>query len=204
MDYDQIRQQIAAHIRESGRSVRSVAHAAGMKQPTLQRVLSGEIRQTSLENLRAIAVALGKHPDTYVVTSSPSVTKRVDSYPAVPVLSALSLPRWLAGENVSKQEELACPTTHGDRTFALRTTGDSMQSQSGISCPAGSIVFADPDRAAASGDIVVAQISSGEIVVKQLVEDAGRRFLRSLNSSYPLIGSPFQVLARVIAVHQAV
>jgi SOS-response transcriptional repressor LexA len=49
-------------------------------------------------------------------------------------------------------------------------------------------VIVDPDREPAPGSFVVARFDDvQEATFKQLVEDAGRRYLKPLNPRYPMI-----------------
>lgn len=82
------------------------------------------------------------------------------------------------------------PTTQPitEHMFALRVVGDSMLNPSGFpSLPPGAIVIVDPSKPATSGSIVVAcPDGSTESTIKQLIIDAGQRYLKPLNPHYPI------------------
>lgn len=77
----------------------------------------------------------------------------------------------------------------GANAYALKIRGDSMENPgSGHTFPDGCIIIVDPDKPADIGSFVVVRFeNSGEATFKQLVEDAGRRFLKPLNPRYPMI-----------------
>jgi len=78
----------------------------------------------------------------------------------------------------------------GARAYALKIRGDSMENPgSGHTFPDGCIIIVDPDRPAGVGSFVVVRFddSGGEVTFKQLVEDAGKRYLKPLNPRYPMI-----------------
>ena len=78
----------------------------------------------------------------------------------------------------------------GARAYALKIRGDSMENPgSGRTFPDGCIIIVDPDKAADVGSFVVVRFddSGGEVTFKQLVEDAGKRYLKPLNPRYPMI-----------------
>lgn len=93
------------------------------------------------------------------------------------------------------------PVGHGDGTepvpagasahsFWMRVKGDSMVSPvpGAESFPPGTLVHVDPDKQWEYGDYIVAKLDdSEEATFKQIVEDAGRKYLKPLNSAYSLI-----------------
>jgi SOS-response transcriptional repressor LexA len=86
-------------------------------------------------------------------------------------------------------------------SYALRVHGDSMTAPYGRSYPDSSIIYVDPDQrgGVVSGDRVIAKINGdNQVTFKVFVEDAGRRFLKPLNPSYPVITDPFRILGKVI------
>lgn len=72
--------------------------------------------------------------------------------------------------------------------FWLEVKGDSMTAPSGPSIPEGMMILVDTDADAQSGKLVVAKLTdSNEATFKKLIEDAGRRFLKPLNPTYPML-----------------
>lgn len=96
---------------------------------------------------------------------------------------------------------LPCPTTPcGANTFAIKVQGDSMVAEGARSYPPGAIIFVDPDgvEECQPDHAVLALLRNGQVVFKVLVEDAGRRYLKSLARGYPLIDEPFDIIGKVI------
>jgi SOS-response transcriptional repressor LexA len=74
------------------------------------------------------------------------------------------------------------------KAFWLEVKGDSMTAPAGRSIPEGAKVLVDTGIEPISGKLVVAKlVDSNEATFKMFVEDAGQRFLKPLNPSYPLI-----------------
>lgn len=74
------------------------------------------------------------------------------------------------------------------KAFWLKVRGDSMTAPVGTSVPEGSWILVDASLDAKPGDLVVAKLAdSQEATFKRLVEDGGRRYLKALNPSYPII-----------------
>jgi SOS-response transcriptional repressor LexA len=75
------------------------------------------------------------------------------------------------------------PTTApvGQRTFALRIYGDSMEPE----FLEGDIIIVEPELAPESGDFVIAQHDQ-DITFKQLWKESGDWYLKPLNGRYPI------------------
>lgn len=122
----------------------------------------------------------------------------------VPLLATAPAGPWTEYVSAEKNKNvvlawLPCPTMPcGANTFALKVEGDTMVADGVRSYPPGAIIFIDPDAACQPGHAVLALLGNGQVVFKILVEDAGRRFLKSLARRYPLIEEPFDILGRVI------
>lgn len=72
--------------------------------------------------------------------------------------------------------------------FALRAEDDAMQANSGVSVLIGAVVIADPDAVARQGDFIVVTLSGEQkAVLRQLVSDGNKRYLKPLNPQYRLV-----------------
>ncbi|WP_425401227.1 LexA family protein [Algiphilus sp.] len=105
---------------------------------------------------------------------------------------------------VSEEAPLYCPRSHSAYTYALRVRGDSMTSPWGKSYPEGCLIFVDPlKRSPESGDRIIAKLSgSDQVTFKVFMRDAGRVWLKPLNTQYPAINEEFQVLGTVIGKYE--
>lgn len=73
-------------------------------------------------------------------------------------------------------------------SFWLRVKGSSMTSPSGLSIPEGMLILVDPSIKPSSNKLVIAQINNdNEATFKKYIEDAGKKFLVSLNPAWPII-----------------
>jgi SOS-response transcriptional repressor LexA len=136
-----------------------------------------------------------------------SVQQGPDIKGFVPVISWIAAGQWREMEEhyvTEDTEFVACPHSHGQRTYALRVVGDSMTAPHGRSFPEGYLIFVDPDLEALPGDFVIAKLKtprSGSIsgvTFKQLAVDGDTPYLRPLNSMHPPIFDEFDVIGRVI------
>lgn len=78
----------------------------------------------------------------------------------------------------------------GPNVYALRVVGDSMLSTypGQRSYPAGSLIFVDPDTSVTNGCRVVARIHDNDTATfKVYSEDAGKKYLKPLNTQYPTV-----------------
>lgn len=73
-------------------------------------------------------------------------------------------------------------------SFWLRVKGNSMTAPSGLSIPEGMLILVDPSIKPSSNKLVIAKLENdSEATFKKYVEDAGKKFLISLNPSWPII-----------------
>ncbi len=88
------------------------------------------------------------------------------------------------------QYEELIPVTkrYSNRAFALRIVGDSMQASDGPSFPSGCVIAVEPQHEATNGSFVVVRLEdSKEATFKQLVIDGPKRYLKPLNTRYPIM-----------------
>lgn len=110
---------------------------------------------------------------------------------AVPVISWVQAGQWtevMSSFTAADAEEwVACPVTHGPRTFVLRVRGESMfNPHARRSFREGDLIYVDPDRQSENGSLVVAQIAgSNEATFKQLMIDGDRKYLKAINPAWP-------------------
>ena len=89
---------------------------------------------------------------------------------------------------LTDSEKIVTSAKVSSLAFALRTEDDAMQANSGMSVLNGAVVIADPDAAARQGDFVVVTLINGQnAVLRQLVSDGNKRYLKPLNPHYRLV-----------------
>lgn len=127
----------------------------------------------------------------------PSKTKKL------PIISNVQAGNWSEAidfndinDNLNWED---APESASDNAFWLRVVGDSMTAPMGLSIVEGMLILVDPDVAPESGNLVVAKLDgTDEATFKKLVIDAGMKFLKPLNPSYPSI--PINGNCRIIGV----
>ncbi|MDS9873520.1 S24 family peptidase [Pseudomonas protegens] len=92
-------------------------------------------------------------------------------------------------ESTQVESWLSCPVPISESGYALKVRGDSMTNPGpGRSYPEGCIIFVDPELKPTIGDRIIASIPrANEATFKVLVEDAGVKYLRSVNPQYPIL-----------------
>jgi len=93
-----------------------------------------------------------------------------------------------ASEITDAQTWISSPVPHGEGTFALKVVGASMfaAADGQNSFPEGHTIFVDPTREAEHGSNVVVKLPGAEEpIFRQLIVEAGRKFLKALNPAWP-------------------
>lgn len=93
-----------------------------------------------------------------------------------------------------------CPVPHGENTFAVRISGESMLPK----FEDGEIVFCDPSRQPENKDYVIAKLTDeNQATFKQLVIEGGQKMLKALNPGWPTkyvsINGNCHIVGKVIA-----
>lgn len=93
-----------------------------------------------------------------------------------------------------------CPVDHGDNTFAVRISGESMLPK----FEHGEVIFCDPSKRPENGDYVIAKLTDeNQATFKQLVIDDGKMLLKAINpdwhTKYIPINGNCHIVGKVIA-----
>lgn len=122
-----------------------------------------------------------------------------------PLLSSVQAGEWSEALEPYPRGEINdyYPTTEkvSKDSFWLRVEGDSMTSSIGLSLAEGTLILVDPEQDPKNGSLVVAKLEDvNEATFKKLVIDAGQKFLKPLNSSYPnlVINGNCQIIGVVV------
>jgi SOS-response transcriptional repressor LexA len=96
------------------------------------------------------------------------------------------------------EEWLECPRRNcGPKTFAIRVAGESMEPL----YQHGDIIYVDPDVVAEHGkDVLVRLDDRNDITFKRLVIEDERRYLKPLNTNWPVKFIDIPASARVVGV----
>lgn len=110
----------------------------------------------------------------------------------IPVISWVQAGEFCGAEILEPyevEEWMPCPANASLRTYGLRVKGDSMTAAhvGERSYPEGIVIFVDPERDVRPGCRVIATVpESQEATFKTLVEDAGVRYLKPINTHYKM------------------
>ena len=202
---DTIGKRVRTRRLELGLTQVQLARKAGMKQGTISDLERG--RNDSTMELIGLSVALNCRPEWLrtgkgdkiyglqdAQKESPNVGERQEIASRIPLISWVRAGAFCQVVDIFEpgdaEEWLPTLHTHGPHAYALRVDGDSMVNPNplGKTYPPGCIVYVEPDMPITNGCRVIAKIPSEEkATFKVFVEDAGRRYLRPLNPTYPTI-----------------
>lgn len=170
-------------------SAYALANATDLNQPTITRILNGESKQPKKANLDALAKYFGVSTEWLMFGGGEKylMKNQVDFFQQIPLISTVQAGGWgqlqeLESEDVIEWIRSSRPKR--SNTFALRVQGDSMSPM----FQDGSIVIVEPDEALKHGSYVIAKCNNDtEVTFKQYAVDAGRAYLRPLNTQYPTL-----------------
>lgn len=182
-----------------------LADVCDIKYQSVKGWFDGSTKTIQANNLSKIATHWGANLD-WLVSGKGSMDAQpgnVVAEPAgpygtgsisrrAPIIQFDDIGKWMGEQSAmnsqNNNETHPAPNEAGESAFWTRVTNDSMIGQAGLSFPAGTLVLVDPDYPADPGRMVVArQAGTGQVTFKQLVEDAGKLFLKPLNHHYPMI-----------------
>lgn len=180
----------------------AIAHWLGdNRKPSIEEIAQ-ILKIVGLDNVTLTSDGFMEYPDeAWANVSTPEIPLAYQR--SFPVLSSVQAGAWTeACEPYSVREiEQWYQTTErtSERSFWLKVEGDSMTSPSGLSIPDGAYVLVDTERDYKNKSLVVAKLTDvNEATFKQIVIDAGQRYLKPLNPNYKMI--PINGNCRIIGV----
>ncbi|WP_456295253.1 helix-turn-helix domain-containing protein [Vibrio sp. AK197] len=171
------------------------------REPTLEQIAK-ILNALSLDKLILNSDGTLEYPQELISNVTPS-NIQPNYQQNFPVLSSVQAGAWTEAVEPYRPEEIeewfqTTERTSG-RCFWLRVQGDSMTSSSGVSFPQDTLVLVDTEKEAQNGSLIVAKLTEvNEATFKKLVIDAGQKFLKPLNSSYPSL--PINGNCKIIGV----
>lgn len=205
-------------MEEKGWSEGELARRAGLRQPTVHRIITGESKDPRHGNLEKLAFTLGSttewlrrgkgKKDRISKHNSPGGDGSVEPAPnmtgTVPLLSWVQAGAWMEVSNVVETHDVAeqypAPPNCGPNTFVLRVRGESMIER----YQPGAIIYVDPDVEWRSGDDVIVQCEEhggAEATFKRLIIEPGEKMLlKALNSAWREQYIDFTPDCRIIGV----
>lgn len=210
---------------KNGMTMQEFANASELSKAYISMLEKGKHPQNgkeispSADTIRKVASAMGIPAKTLLDEDEeeekepPNRLKSYHEPKAMPDTKYVRVPvlgRVAAGipieqiEDVEDYEDFKVPANWDKEFFALKISGDSMQPKIWD----GSIVIAERQEDAETGDIVIASINGDDAVCKQLKHFPGGIMLVSLNPAYePMIfeegdvdALPVRILGKVVEV----
>lgn len=168
---------------------------AKVSRGTVSLWLNGTTKELHGKNLLNAANALQVNPEWLSTGRGQMIenselnpnTSPADLKKGVPLISWVQAGDWQeAIDNFHTGDgEGMIPTTKnvGDSAYALRVDGDSMEPE----FMDGSIIVVDPDAEVINKCYVIAKLNGQDVTFKQYMEDGARRYLKPMNTAYPII-----------------
>ncbi|MDI5886066.1 S24 family peptidase [Cobetia amphilecti] len=179
-----------------GYSEAELGRMAGLTQPTVHRIVTGESKDPRPGNIEKIAAAFGttygnlKH-NPNVLDKSTVVDGDAILIPSPQMRGYAPMISWeevcdlksVNMEQIPKNQLFPLPPGAGVNTVALQVRGESMAPR----YDDGTIVFMDPDATPRHGDgVVFSQTGKVEASLKQFSENpGGHPLLKAINPSWP-------------------
>jgi SOS-response transcriptional repressor LexA len=110
----------------------------------------------------------------------------------IPLLTSADAIEWVQRPGALKFRlncpQLAVSTHFSSSAFAMRVLNDTMEAPFSISFPKGSIIIVDPEAVMKDYSFVVVSIEhASELILRQVVHEGSKRYLKAINPRYPLI-----------------
>jgi len=219
MNWEEIGKRIKSK-RQGKFTLKEFGAAVGKKKSNKKPISHVTVRnwengsEIKADNLDAIILALGVSRNWLLygqesLVQEPSATYDINAEilkptKKVPLISMVQAGDWTeavdpyqAGFGSSEED---CPVPHGENTFAIRISGESMMPK----FEHGEIIFCDPSRQTNNGDYVIAKLTdSNEATFKQLVIEDGQSMLKAINpnwhTTYIPINGNCHIVGKVIA-----
>jgi len=176
-------------------TINKLARRTGIGQPTLHRIGSGEIANPHVSSLIPIARYFGisidqlmgaKPLEQQIQTASYGINQC--GYSKVPILDWEQIELWL-NEKIQKSDKLVTDklfTTDipvSPATFALRIKDSTMQPN----LPKGTTIVIDPQITPTDRDLVLAQIGKHPPILRQLLIDGDKEYMKEFNSKHGMV-----------------
>lgn len=169
----------------------------GVDKSSISQWETGHVQNISGHNLIKLAIALGVTSEW--LESGQGEKRQLKSIDGEicnvikkdrRARSSVPLLTWeqLGKGDVEHDHWINCPSDHSEDTYALKVKSDAMYNTIlPKSYPKGSFIFIDEQVKAICGSKVIGKLKNGAYVFRELIEDAGKRYLKPLNPVYEMI-----------------
>ncbi|WP_231972241.1 LexA family protein [Vibrio alginolyticus] len=179
--------QLAERI---GASQSGIAHwLGGNREPSIE-VIAEILKILGLDKMVLNADGTLEYPN-HEIGNVKEIANQPETKGLFPLISSVQAGQWREAcepYNVKDAHMLATTEKASARAFWLTVEGDSMTAPPGspLSFPTGVRILVDPEIEAVNKSLVVAKLDDvNEATFKQLIVDAGQKFLNPLNPTYP-------------------
>ncbi|MGN8276621.1 LexA family protein [Pseudomonas sp. SMN5] len=207
--------RVAAEMAAKGWSEGELARRAGVTQPTVHRIISGESKSPKRDNIEKIAKALRvssrwlwdggvkEENESFDANVEPTTgPTRYYEYPEISWVQAGVACEAMDLFNVGDFEAIhPSDAWAGPNGFWLKVRGPSMTSTNGMSFSEGMIILVAPGSDVENGQYVVAKlIDTNEATFKQFIWDSGKAYLKPLNPAFPTVevDNTWTIVGRVV------
>ena len=167
----------------------ALARRAGIAQSTVGRILRREV-DPQAGNLERIAKVFGLSLVALAQMGEPD-TEPTDVFKLVEVATRVALISWAQMGSMAdaldtcqpggNEEWMPRPKLSGDKTFAARVRGESMEP----GYQHGDIIFIDPECEPKHGRDVVVRLEDRKVVFRRLAIDDELEYLKPMNPNWP-------------------
>jgi SOS-response transcriptional repressor LexA len=146
------------------------------------------------KRLKALAAILQTTPEFIVfgigenLSVNNSNKLQVRTLTLVPIITYRQAAEWPKMKNkFTADESFPCPVPYGPDTYVMRVQGVSMETPHGNSgFSPGHFIFVDPNVEPVNNSSVIVKVDGeDEVMLRQLMIDGSKRYLRALNPTWP-------------------
>jgi len=178
--------------KDQGWTQHELAKRTSLSRGRLAQIETDPLAEVRGDSLVSLAKAFGYSTEQLLSADELGLLAGLKLQPVTkkaPVISWASLESIYKGTFMLENNTnwVGCPHDISDSAFALEVENDVMTSSIGRTYPRGTLIFVDPNKTEKTGDKVIAiDRSSNESVFREYVVDGGVKYLKPLNTAYPI------------------
>lgn len=180
--------------KEQGWTQKELSKRTSLSRGRLAQIETDPLAEVRGDSLVSLAKAFGYSTEQLLSADELGLLSGLKLQPVTkkaPIISWASLARIVEGTFVLNENTkwAGCPHDITDSAFALEVENDVMTNinGNGRTYPKGTLIFIDPNQLAKTGDKVIAiNRLTNESVFREYVLDGGVKYLKPLNTAYPI------------------
>ncbi len=183
-------EQLKARMVELDWTEQELANRAGVPQPTVHRIITGDSKSPRVHNILRITNALGllnpfdsvREPrPVYGVANIADGPRLQGKVPLISWTTAGGLSDAIEVTPGQAEDWLDCPFKHSSKAFCLKVIGESMWPE----YQEGEVILVEPELEPMHGDDVVVRTTEGRSTFKRLNLTPDGTYLLALNPDLP-------------------